>query len=156
MASIQNIRGSDGTGAASRATLTSSRAISNPTITVDTLSNWPSQFIAATGTLDEEGLRIEPSTLQVFYGHINGATSIVIDSFADGYEDKGNEQGDIVILKPTTAWANEIADIFAMSHKDDGSIKQVDANAPGVVFSTDSTQPTPDPDGKVIVWFEPL
>lgn len=122
MASIQNIRGSDGAGSASRATVTASRPKDNPTITVDTLANWPTQFIAVTGTPDLVSQTISPDTLQIFYGHISGG-AIAIDSFADGYTDQGNAVGDIVILKPTTAWVNEIAEILETSLNDDGSIK---------------------------------
>jgi hypothetical protein len=122
MASISNIRGSGGAGSASRATVTASRPVDNPTITVDTLANWPASFIAVTGTPDLVAKTIQPATLQIFYGHESGGT-VSIDSFADGYTDLGNAVGDIVILKPTTAWVNEIADILATSLNDDGSIK---------------------------------
>lgn len=154
MVSIQNIRGSDGTGSASRATVTASRAPGNPTITVDTLAGWSSQFIAATGTPDLVTGLISGPTLQIFYGHESDG-KIIIDSMAPGYTDLGNAIGDIVIVKPTTAWANEIADVLSVSHKDGGTIKQLDGNAPGLIFSTASTQPGPDPDN-IIVWLEPL
>jgi hypothetical protein len=155
MADISNIRGSDGTGSAAKASVTQSRAVNNPTITVDGLSHWPAKFIAVTGTPDLVAKTIVTSTLQVFFGHSSGST-IIIDSFAPGYTDKGNAIGDIVILKPTTAGQDEIADLFARAHKNDGSIKQVDGNAAGLVFSAAATQPAPDPDGRITVWFEPL
>lgn len=153
MASIGNIRGSNGSGPSAKATVTASRAADNPTITVDGLANWPANFIAVTGTPDPVAKTIEPSTLQVFYGH-ESSGSIVIDSFAPGYTDLGNEIGDIVILKPTTALADEIADLLSMAHTDDGSIKTVEGG--GIVFSTAATEPAPDPEGRVTVWFEPL
>lgn len=153
MASISNIRGSDGTGSASRATVTVSRAANNPTITVDTLAGWPANFIGVTGTPDLVTNTIQSGTLQVFYGHESGG-KIVIDSFAAGYSDLGNGIGDIVILKPTTAWADEIADILAVAHLGDGSIKTVEDN--GIVFSTAATEPSPDSNGRITVWFEPL
>lgn len=155
MADIQNIRGSDGLGSAAKASVTQSRAVDNPTITVDSLANWPTQFIGVTGTPDLVAKTIVPSTLQVFFGH-ESTGKIIIDSFAPGYTDLGNALGDIVILKPTTAWSDEIADLFARAHKNDGSIKQVNSSDPGLVFSTAATQPAPDPDGRVTVWFEPL
>lgn len=155
MASISNIRGSDGTGSASRATVTAPRAADNPTITVDTLAGWPAQFIGVTGTPDLETGLISSSTLQVFYGHTSGANTIIIDSIVTGYNDLGNQVGDICLLKPTTAWANELADVLSVSHKDDGTIKQVDGMAPGLRFSTAATQPDPDPEN-IIVWLEPL
>jgi len=155
MPSISNIRGSDGTGSAAKASVTQSRPVDNPTISVDGLANWPTNFIGVTGTPDLANKTILADTLQVFYGH-ESAGSIIIDSFADGYTDLGNQLGDIVILKPTTSWANEIADILSVSHKDDGSIKQVNEAAPGLLFSAAATQPAADPDGHIIVWFEPL
>lgn len=122
MASIQNIRGSDGLGSAAKASVTQSRAVDNPTITVDSLTNWPAQFIGVTGTPDLVAKTIVASTLQVFYGH-ESSGSVIIDSFAHGYTDKGNAVGDIVILKPTTAWADEVADLLSVAHDDTGALK---------------------------------
>lgn len=122
MVSIQNIRGSDGTGAAGRATVTGTRAAANPTIIVDALTNWPATFIGATGSLNLSTGNINPATLQVFFGHESSGT-IVIDSFAPGYTDIGNSIGDVVILKPTGAWADEIANVLGVSLEDNGTIK---------------------------------
>ena len=121
MASIENIKGSDGVGSAGRATVTGTRAASNPTITVDSLANWPSTFIGVTGTLDTATNLITSETLQIFFGHESGGT-IIIDSFAAGSTDLGNAIGDIVILKPTTAWADELATILEVAHDDDGGL----------------------------------
>lgn len=121
MVSINNIRASDGTGPAAKATVGSARAISATTITVDTVSHWPANFIAATGTPDLTTGLITTATIQVFYGHLSGGT-IIIDSFASGYTDKGNSSGDIVVLKPTTAWAKEVANLLAVSLNDDGTL----------------------------------
>lgn len=121
MPSIQKIRAGDGTGPAAKATFTSPRAISSTTINVDSVSHWPSTFIAATGTPDLVTGRITSATLQVFYGHLSG-TQIIIDSFAAGYSDKGNSSGDVVLLKPTTAWVKEVGDILDVSLNDDGTL----------------------------------
>jgi len=117
--SIENIKGSDGTNETVRAVVTAQRAISSTTIQVNSIVGFNSSVISTTGALDADSkLTIRP---QVFFGHISGS-SIEIDSFAPGYTDQGNEVGDIVVIKPTTAWADEIAALFAVSHDDDGTL----------------------------------
>jgi hypothetical protein len=59
------------------------------------------------GTLQANGL-LNPATVQVFYGTASG-TTITISSFAPGYSDLGNAIGDVVVLKPTTEWANLVS-----------------------------------------------
>lgn len=122
MTSINNIKASDGTGPAAKATLTSPRAVTATTFTVDTVAHWPANFIATTGTVDPTSGLITSATLQVFFGHLSG-TNIVIDSFAPGYTDKGNSSGDIVVIKPTTAWTKELVGILSASLNDDGTIQ---------------------------------
>ena len=121
MVSISNIKGSNGSGQAVRGAVTNARAISSTTLKVDSVTNYPSQFIATTGKLGPSGI-LDNTTVQVFFGHLSGA-DIIIDSFAPGYTDKGNSVADIVILKPTTAWADEVAGVLDVTHNDNGTIK---------------------------------
>lgn len=121
MASIDLIRASNGSGDAVKATVTNARVISSTTIQVDATTNWPSKFIATVGSVDGTGAFV-PATVTVFDGILSGG-NIEITSFAPGYTDIGNTPGQIVVLKPTTAWANEVADTLAVAHSDNGSLK---------------------------------
>ena len=154
MASIGLIRASNGVGEAVRGSVTNARSPGATTLTVDSIINWPQTFIATTGEkLPDDTL--DPSSVLVFEGHLSGS-SIEIVNIAPGYIDQGSSVGDVVLIKPTTPWADEIADVLAVSHKDDGSIAQIDPNEPGIAFSASAIEPGPDPGGRVIVWLEPL
>jgi len=121
MASIDLIRASNGSGDAVKATVTNARVISSTTLQVDATTNWPSKFIATVGSVDGTGAFV-PATVTVFDGILSGG-NIEITSFAPGYTDIGNTPGQIVVLKPTTAWANEVADTLAVAHSDSGTLK---------------------------------
>ncbi len=102
------LNASNGSGEAVRATVQAPRSISSTAITVNATTNWPTgTFIATTGTLLASG-KLDPTTAQVFYGTASG-TTITITSFAAGYTDKGNAIDDVVVIKPTTEWANIVA-----------------------------------------------
>jgi len=90
------------------------------TLDVDSMTNWSSDFIGTYGTPDGNGSVI-PSSVRVFYGEISGS-DINITGFAPGYTDNGNSVGDIVVIKPTTAWADELAEFLNVSHDADGSL----------------------------------
>jgi len=99
---------SDGSGEAVRATVLSTREVGSANIDVNAITNYPTgTFIATTGTFLSSG-KLDPTTVQVFYGTADG-TTITITSFAAGYSDLGNAIGDVVVLKPTTEWANIVA-----------------------------------------------
>lgn len=135
MPSIENIKGSDGTAETVRAVVTAQRAVSSTTIAVNSIVGFNTNFIGTTGGLDADNkLTIRP---QVFFGHISGS-NLVIDSFVPSYTDQGNEVGDIVVIKPTTAWADEIAALLAVSHRDDGELKPTGM----VVPYAGATEPT--------------
>lgn len=121
MADTRLIRASDGNGEAVRATVTSARTIGSTTLEVDAVTNFNSYFIATAGTIGADDF-LTPSTVQVFNGHLSGS-DIIIDSFAAGYSDLGNEVGDVVLIKPTTEWANEVADVIEVTHNEDGTLK---------------------------------
>ena len=121
MASIDLIRASNGSGDAVKATVANARVISSTTLQVDATTNWPSKFIATVGDVDGTGAFV-PATVTVFNGILSGG-NIEITSFAPGYTDLGNVSGQIVVLKPTTAWSNEVASTLGVAHNDNGSLK---------------------------------
>lgn len=149
---LNQIRASNGNGEAVRASVIAIRATGSETLKVDALTNWPSEFIATSGILLSDGT-LDPATVTVFSAHIVGS-DIIIDEFAPGYSDEGNSVGDVVLVKPTTMWADNIADFMAVSHTDNGNIKQLGGST-GIRFAISDTQPAPEPD-TIIVWFEPL
>jgi len=105
MTNYADLVASDGSGEPIRAAVQADRSIGSSTLTVNLTTNWPTgTFIATTGTLLSDGT-LNPTTAQVFYGTASGAT-ITITSFAAGYSDLGNSIGDVVVIKPTTEWAN--------------------------------------------------
>jgi hypothetical protein len=102
------LQASNGTGEAVRSNVVVERPIGSTEINVDTVLNWPNKFIATSGVLDAVTGTFSPSTITVFFGHING-TYLTIDEFAPGYSDRGNTANEIIVLKPTTPWSDKIA-----------------------------------------------
>ena len=105
------IRASDGNGVAVTATVTSDRGIGSLTLIVDSVLNWPHKGIATVGTAvyDSDNNLTTITDPTVFKFHLDGSI-IEIDGFAPGYTDNGNTIDQIVILKPTTDWADDIAE----------------------------------------------
>jgi len=115
------INASNGSGEAVRATVTVLRSGGSTTISVDAVTNWPASFIATAGKELSDGT-LDPATVIVFDGHLSGST-VIIDALAPGYTDPGSSVGDVVIIKPTTKWADEIAGLMGVIMNDDGSLK---------------------------------
>lgn len=114
----QYIQGSNGSGEAVRSTVTSTRTAGSTIIAVNSLTNWSTNFIATTGSINADNtLNIK----LVFKGHIDG-TTLIIDEIAPGYTDPGSVIGDVVVLKPSTFWADNLAAFLDVAHNDDGSI----------------------------------
>jgi hypothetical protein len=111
MADFAALVASDGDGEAVRATVQSpGRDIGSSVIPVNAITNWPTgACIITTGTLQANNTIASP---QVFYGTASD-TEITINSFAPGYTDLGNSAGDVVVIKPTTEWANLVAQFVA-------------------------------------------
>ena len=137
MASIDLIRASNGSGDAVKATVTNARVISSTTLQVSAITNFPSKFIATVGSVDGTGAFV-PATVTVFNGHTSGG-NIEIDSFAPGYTDLGNTPGQIVVLKPTTAWANEIGSVLDAVHNDNGTLKANSVNTAAITNANVTT-----------------
>lgn len=87
--------------------VTAARSIGSTVLEVDTIVNVPNKFIATSGTPLSSGF-IDPSTATTFWGSINGL-NLEIEGFTDGSVDVGNTEGQIVVIKPNTAWANMVA-----------------------------------------------
>lgn len=129
MASINLIKASNGTGNASMATVQSVRNSGVTTIVVDTVNNFPATFMGSMGTphtfMDpvtaEQITVISEATAVDFTGHVSGS-NLEIDSIAPGYTDGGSKVGDIVVIRPTTDWANNIASVLATAHSDTGAL----------------------------------
>lgn len=127
--SIARLHASDETGNASVATVQNTRSALATTIIVDTVQGWPNDFFATMGTphtfvdpvTSEEITVISEATAVDFSGHLSGS-NIEIDDIAPGYTDGGSAVGDIVIIRPTTQYADNIADVLVEAHNDDGTL----------------------------------
>jgi hypothetical protein len=116
------LKASDGTGDAALMHITALRAVGSTTVTVDTVSGLPAKFIATSGTLLSTGL-LDPVTMTNFKGHTS-AGALQIDGFEPGTPDIGNTIGQVVIIKPTTNWANRVAQ-FIQNMTDFGTPENV-------------------------------
>lgn len=132
MASIEQIKGSDGSGNANMATIQSTRSPGATTIDVDTvLGINPGGFAGSMGTphtftdpiTSETITVISEATAVDFTGHVDGS-NLEIDDIAPGYLDtNGSAIGDIVIIKPTTQYADNIAAVMEVTLEDDGKLQ---------------------------------
>lgn len=130
MPSINLIKASDGTGNASTATVQTVRNSGVTTIIVDTVNNIPATFMGSMGTphtfvdpvTSEEITVISEATAVDFTGHVSGA-NLEIDSIAPGYTDLGSAVGDIIVIRPTTDWGNNVAAVLEVAHENDGTLK---------------------------------
>lgn len=116
-----NLKASDGTGNAVLAHIESNRAALATVINVDSVDNWPNEFIVTTGTLLGTGF-LDPDTQLEFEGHLS-AGDIIIDSVMPGYTDVGNTTGQVAFIKPTTGFADNVVALAKVSHNADGTIK---------------------------------
>lgn len=130
MASIDSLKASDGSGNASVATVQNARSPLATTIQVDTVQGINDNFFGTMGTphtftdpvTGETITIISEDTAVDFKGHVDGS-NLEIDEIAPGYVDDGSEVGDIVIIRPTTQWGDEVAEVLEVSHNDDGTFK---------------------------------
>lgn len=120
-ADLTLINASNGSGEAVRANVTANRTTGSTSLSVDSVTNWPAKFIATYGKIDSTG-NLGTASARVFRGHLSGSL-IIIDSFAPGYADNGNDVGDVVVIKPATDWADNIGTSLLVSHNSDGTLK---------------------------------
>lgn len=102
-----HLRVSDGTGDAVLMHIESDRLTGATTLDVDSVVNVPTKFIATAGTPLATNF-IDPTTKIDFTGHLSGS-DLIIDDFEPGSVDVGNTEGQIVIIKPNTGWADRVA-----------------------------------------------
>ena len=130
MASITSLKASDGSGNASVATVQSVRSPLATTLVVDTVQGINSSFHATMGTPHTFVDPVTSETITViseasavdFQGHVDGG-NLEIDTIAPGFTDAGSAVNDIVIIKPTTQWADQVATVLNVAHDDDGTLK---------------------------------
>lgn len=119
MVDLAAIKASDGSGNASVATVQSSRSPGATTLSVDTTTGIPATFFGTMGTphtftdpvTSETITVISEATAVDFYGHVD-AGNLEIDTIAPGYTDAGSEVGDIVVIRPTTQYADNLHDVI--------------------------------------------
>lgn len=140
MQSIAYVNGSDGSGNASLMTVQNVRAGGASTIQVNTVLGVPDKFYASMGTphtftdpvTSETITVISEATAVDFAGHVDGS-NIEIDQITPGYTDIGSAVGDVIIIRPVTEWANNLANILAASLEDNGSPKPLTKNPTGMI-----------------------
>lgn len=118
---LQHLRASDGTGEAVLAHVSSPRTIGSTVLELDNVDNWNTKCIVVTGTPAANGY-IASAGMTIMYGHIT-AGDFIIDGYAPGYVDNGNNTTQIAIVKMTTNWADALVDILKVAHEDDGKLK---------------------------------
>lgn len=144
--SIAKLKASDGTGNAAVATVQTIRSALATTIIVDTTQGFPTSFYATMGTphtfvdpvTSEEITVISDATAVDFSGHISGG-NLEIDAIAPGYTDGGSLVGDIVVVRPTTQYADNLNSALTQSLNDDGTLKN---NAVTTAVITDANVTT--------------
>lgn len=128
--SVKYIPASDGSGNASVVTIQQVRSAGATTIDGDTVEGLPAFFFASMGTphtftdpiTGEEITIISEETAVDFAGYVDSG-NIEIFEIAPGYVDGGSEIGDIVIIRPTTQWSDNMHKLWQTAHNDDGSLK---------------------------------
>lgn len=130
MKSLAYLPASDGSGNASLMTVQSIRAPGATTISVNTVLGVSTKFTATMGTphtftdpiTGETITVVSEATAVDFYGHVDSG-QLEIDEIAAGYTDLGSEVGDVVIIRPITAWADNLANVLGESLEDDGTLR---------------------------------
>lgn len=108
MSDYKYLKATDGSGPAILAHVDSARSIGSTTLVVDSVENWPTDFICTTGKILASGF-LDPATLTEFRGHLN-AGDIIIDEFEPGFTDNGNDTDEVAIIKPTGSWSDLVAE----------------------------------------------
>lgn len=158
MKSLSYIPASDGSGDASLMTITQVRTAPATSITVNTVAGVPSKFFGTMGTphtfsdpvTGETITIISEATAVNFAGHVDSG-KIEIDAIADGETDLGSKVGDIIIIRPTTPWANNLYNVLSESLDDDGTLKDKSVTLPKINGGTTAGVLTTDASGNVAV-----
>lgn len=106
MAEYDFLSASNGNGDAALMHVQTARLSGSTTIDVDIVTNVPTKFIGTYGKLGANNL-ITSTSKRDFKGHVSGA-DLIIDGFLPGSTDDGNDEGDVVLIKPNTHWTNTV------------------------------------------------
>lgn len=112
------------------------RSAGASSIFVNTVSGAPAKFYGSMGTphnftdpiTGETITVISDATCVDFAGHIDTG-HIEIDAIAPGQTDIGSKVGDIIVIRPVTEWANNLANVLGAEHKDNGKHSNVTADS---------------------------
>lgn len=107
MADYDYLPASNGSGDPALMHVTAPRLVSSTTLEVDSVTNVPTKFIATVGDLLASGF-IDPATKTEFKGHPDSG-NLIIDALEPGSTDVGNTEGQVVVIRPATGWANRVA-----------------------------------------------
>lgn len=141
-AAVDYLPASNGTGEAVRAIVTTERLVSSVSIITDSVLRWPLRFVATSGTLITATGLLDPATITVFKGVLTGSI-ITIEAYAPGYSDIGHSVGQVIVLKPSTFWADTLAEAVALGGSADSVV--VKAIPAGLVNSSNTVFTAPQP-----------
>ena len=126
-------RASNGKGLAAQSSVEILRAPGNMVLDLTTTQNFPGInddntvsgeiFHFGCWSADGGGVLV-PGTLVEGKAHVSNIGEVTIDSLDPGFADKGNNIGDIFMVKPTTGWENDLVDALKQSLKNDGTLKE--------------------------------
>ena len=150
MIDAKYLKASNGNGDAVTANIMATRTVGSLILTVDSVDNFPDFFIATTGTINQQTGYITNATKTEFKGKVVDG-KIHIESFEPGFTDIGNTTGQVLIIKPTSGWANGVAEHAEKA----GMGKDISGADKYVKFSTAGSQPSADPNHDII-WFKPV
>lgn len=156
-------RASNGRGIAAQSTVEVIRAPGNMILDVTSTQNFPGVnedntvsgeiFHFACWTADGSGLLV-PGTLVEGKAHVSRPGEVTIDKLDTGFVDKGNNIGDIFMIKPTTGWVNDLYTGLRQSVDETGKVKNVyDDQNSRIAFQVGGAEPSPKAD-TIIVYFE--
>ena len=138
-------RASNGRGIAAQSTVEIIRAPGNMILDVTSTQNFPGVnedntvsgeiFHFGCWSADGGGVLV-PGTLVEGKAHVSNIGEVTIDSLDPGFTDKGNNIGDIFMVKPTTGWANDMVEALQATLNPDGTLKDNSVTADKVDFTT--------------------
>lgn len=113
------VKASDASANSSLMTIQSVRAPLATTINVNTVAGVPTRFTGTMGTPHTFNDPVTGETITIiseasavdFAGHVDSG-HLEIDKIAPGYTDQGSKVGDIVIIRPTSQWADLVAEFL--------------------------------------------
>lgn len=156
-------RASNGKGLAAQSSVEILRAPGNMVLDLTTTQNFPGVnddntvsgeiFHFGCWSADGGGALVS-GTLVEGKAHVSSIGEVTIDSLDPGFTDKGNNIGDIFMVKPTTGWANDLYTGLRQSVDETGKVKNVyDDEDNKIAFQVGGVEPSPKP-GTIIVYFE--